>query len=356
MAELSRSSVGRSNYWESIGVEQSRILVVDDEPANVRILRRILNQSGFSEIWATTDPREALPLFDSKAPDLVLLDLDMPHMSGFDLLEGICSRTSPGDYLPVLILSGMITPEARRRALSAGAKDFVGKPFDIPETELRIRSLLHTRALHLRLREQNESLEQRVQERTRDFEESQLEILERLAQAGEFRDNETGEHTRRVGEMSARLAAALGFAAEDVELIRRAAPLHDVGKISIRDELLLKSDRFSPEEFERMKMHSTTGAAMLSGGRSPLTRMAEEIARFHHERWDGTGYPHGLEGERIPLVARIVAVVDVFDALSHDRPYRPAWSPDEVVAEIERGAGTHFDPRVAKEFLRILGS
>jgi putative two-component system response regulator len=183
----------------------------------------------------------------------------------------------------------------------------------------------------------------------------QLEVLERLAVASEFRDDDTGQHTQRVGELAARLAQMLELPAEQVDVLRRAAPLHDVGKIAIPDAVLLKPGRLTPDEYAIMKTHTLVGARILSGGRSPLVQMAERIAHSHHERWDGGGYPEGLAGEQIPLEARIVAVVDVFDALSSDRPYRPAWPRDRVLAEIAQGVGTHFDPRVARAFLRLEG-
>ena len=196
-----------------------------------------------------------------------------------------------------------------------------------------------------------------VTERRRTAEDLRLakfEVVERLAQAAEFRDDDTGQHTRRVGELSARLAEAFGLPAHEVELIRRAAPLHDVGKIGVPDGVLLKPGRLTTDEFDVMKRHTLIGAELLAGGSSPLMAMAETIARSHHERWDGAGYPERLAGEAIPLPARIVAVVDFYDALSSDRPYRPAWSRERVLAEIERGIGTHFDPRVARTLLRLL--
>jgi putative two-component system response regulator len=216
---------------------------------------------------------------------------------------------------------------------------------------LRIRNLLETRFLHLSLQSHNETLEQRVRERTRDLEEARLEVLERLTQAAEYRDDATGQHTRRVGELSARMARKLLLGDEDVELIRRAAPLHDTGKIAIPDAILLKPGRLTPEEFEIMKTHASIGARMLSGGRTPMMLLAEEIALSHHERWDGTGYPNGLSGEDIPFAARIVAIVDFYDALANDRPYRSAWPESRIIAEIEGQSGKHFDPRVVEAFL-----
>ncbi len=203
-----------------------------------------------------------------------------------------------------------------------------------------------TTDLHLQLRGQNALLESRVRERTRELEDAYFEMVDRLAAAAEFRDDDTGEHARRVGELSAVLARNLGLAGDEVELIRRAAPLHDVGKIGIPDHILLKPGTLIPEEFELMKTHVKVGAGILSEGKSDLLRLAEEIALTHHERWDGTGYPVGLKGEAIPLSGRIVAVADVFDAIISTRPYRKARSIEEAIEVIENGAGTQFDPRV----------
>ena len=321
----------------------ARIVIVDDEPANVRLLERILQHAGYTDLTSTTDPREALALCKETEPDLILLDLHMPHVDGFGVMAELRPLIVDGNYLPVLILTADITPEAKQRALSGGAKDFLTKPFDPPEVLLRIKNLLDTRLLHLQLQNQNLILEEKVRVRTRELEEARLEILDRLARAAEFRDDATGEHTRRVGETVAALAGTLGLPAAEVELIGRAAPLHDVGKIGIPDAILLKPDRLTVEEFEVMKTHTTIGAGILSGSRFPLLQLAQQIALTHHERWDGAGYPRGLKGEAIPLVGRIVAVVDAFDALTHDRPYRKALSTQEAWEILWEGAGAQWD-------------
>jgi putative two-component system response regulator len=218
---------------------------------------------------------------------------------------------------------------------------------------LRIKTLLETRLLYLQIQSQNHVLEAKVRERTRALEEAQMEIVERLAVAAEFRDDNTGQHTQRVGQMSALLAKQLGMADAQVSLVRRAAPLHDVGKIGVPDKILLKLGTLTEEEFAIVKTHTVIGARILSGGKFPLLRLAEEIAFSHHERWDGSGYA-GLSGTDIPLAGRIVAVADVFDALTQQRPYKPAWSIGEAIAEIERQRGQQFDPGVVDAFLRIV--
>lgn len=200
----------------------------------------------------------------------------------------------------------------------------------------------------------NASLEQRVLERTEALEQAQLEMLERLATAAEYRDDETGQHTFRVGQMSARIAAKLGWDAPQVALLKLAARLHDVGKIGIPDTVLLKPGKFTPPEFELMKSHAEIGAGILSGGHSPLIQMAESIAGSHHERWDGNGYPNKLVGENIPLEGRIVSVADVFDALTNERPYKTAWTRRAALEEIQSKAGSQFDPTVVVAFLAVM--
>ncbi len=335
-------------------IRGARILIVDDQEANVFLLEALLQHSGYTVLKSTTDPRQALPLFSEFQPDLILLDLMMPHLDGFQVMDLLQPLIPEGAYLPILVLTADAAMSVRQKALAAGARDFLTKPFDTVEVLLRIKNLLHARVLHRELQQVNLALEDRVRERTKELEESHIEVLERLALAAEFRDDETGQHTRRVGEMAARVAERLGIALPQVELISRAAPLHDVGKIGISDQILLKPGRLDPDEFEIMKTHTTIGARMLSGGRFALLRMAEAIALGHHERWDGAGYPHGLKGEETPIEARIVAVADAFDAMSHDRVYRAALSPTEVWEILWEGAGRQWDEQVVEALAEVM--
>lgn len=328
----------------------ARILIVDDQEANVVYLERLLQRAGYTTVKSLTDPRMFSSFFTIFQPDLILLDLHMPHLDGFAVMEHLVPAMPGGTYLPILVLTADITKEAKERALSMGARDFLTKPFDPTEVLLRIGNLLETRFLHVRLKDYNQSLEQKVRERTRELEEAQIEILERLARAAEYRDDETGRHAHRVGWNSALLAQAIGLPATQVELIRRAAPLHDVGKIGIPDHILLKPGKLTPEEFEIMKAHTTIGAKILSGSQFALLQLAQEIAHAHHERWDGSGFPQGLRGEAIPLEARIVAVADAFDAMTSNRPYRRALTWDETWEVLWEGAGSQWDERLVEAF------
>ena len=332
---------------------RARILVVDDEPANVLLLERLLELWGYESVVSTTDSSRVAALFEHEPPDLLLLDLTMPHPDGFEVMRILSEPDTGRPRCPVLVLTADVSPATRERALAGGAGDFLTKPFDQTEVRLRVRNLLSTRLLALQLQRHNELLEQRVLARTRDLEDARREILDRLALAGEYRNDETFEHAQRVGRTAALLAAELGHSQDDVELIRHAAPLHDIGKLGVPDAILLKPGRLTADEFETMKRHTLIGPRILAGSVSAVLQTGEVIARAHHERWDGTGYPSGLAGEAIPLVGRLVALADVFDALTHRRPYKPAWATEHAVAEVHRGAGTQFDPRVVEAFDRI---
>jgi len=352
LAGHSRELLLTREAWEQ-ELEKSRILIVDDESQNVRLLEKLLRRAGYEDIATATDPRSVRALHLQFEPDLILLDLHMPHMDGFEVMGQIVPELPIGTYLPILVLTGDTDPGYRERALSAGAKDFLTKPFEATEVILRIKNLLETRLLHQQLRRQNETLEVKVRERTRELAEAQVEILHRLAVAAEYRDDVTGQHAERVGVLAALLAEELELHPEQVKLIRRAGPLHDVGKIGIPDAILMKPGRLTSAEFEVMKTHTVIGGRILSGSRYPLLEVARTIALTHHERWDGCGYA-GMKEEQIPLVGRIVAVADVFDSLTHERPYKRAFSAAEAVQEILRERGQHFDPAIVDAFGRLL--
>ena len=334
--------------------EAARILVVDDDARNLKLLSRLLADAGYTNVRMTDDPRSVLGLFAVFQPDLILLDLHMPGMTGFEVMAELQPWIPAETFLPIVMITGDDHGEVKERALAAGAMDFLTKPFSGAEVRLRIQNLLRTRSLQLQLLGQKGELEVRVQERTHELERARIEILERLARAAEFRDDATGEHTRRVGRTSGLVAAALGLAQPEVELIERAATLHDVGKIGVSDTILLKPGHLTPEEIEAMRTHTTIGARILSGSDVPLLQTAADIALSHHEHWNGTGYPEGVAGEAIPLVGRIVAVADIYDALTHVRPYKRAWTREEAVAEIRAQSGLKLDPGVVAAFLHVL--
>ncbi|HEX6135240.1 MAG TPA: HD domain-containing phosphohydrolase [Longimicrobiales bacterium] len=330
----------------------ARVLILDDEHAYITLLEQILTAAGYEDLRSTMVPSDALSLFSLYEPDIVLLDLHMPQMDGIEVLRRLQLLVAPGDFVPMLMLTGDLSQSVRKEALANGAMDFITKPFQVGEVLLRIRNLLQTRMLHRELLVRNQDLEVRVRERTQELEQARLDILERLALAAEFRDDATGEHTRRVGGVAQLIAQELGLAGSDADTIGRAAMLHDIGKIGIPDSILLKPQPLSPAEFDVIKQHTVIGREILGGSPAPLLRIAEQIAFTHHERWDGRGY-HGLTGEAIPLEGRIVAVADTFDALVNDRPYRPARSTAAAMREMRSHRGSQFDPSVLDAFLRL---
>ncbi len=329
----------------------SRILIVDDEPANVLLLERLLEQLGYNNVETFTDSVEALPRILDSSVDLVLLDIQMPQLSGFEILERVREGKQESEFRPVMVLTADATAATKRKALALGAEDFLTKPFEAYEVALRVKNLLRTRHLYKEISFENDVLEQRVKERTRELEEIQLEIVDRLGLATEYRDDDTKAHTTRVGDLASQVATVMGLPDKYVSLIRLAAPLHDIGKIGISDLILLKAGKLTDEEFETMKKHTEIGASILSGSKSEILQLAQEIAITHHERWDGNGYPNRLKGEDIPLSGRIVSVVDVFDALTHERSYKKAWPIGQALDELRKNAGTQFDPSVVEAFI-----
>lgn len=333
---------------------QARILIVDDEEENVEVLRRILEAEGYGDIHSTHDPRDVPTLTRELEPDLILLDVLMPHLDGYAVLERLREPDLLDPYRPVLVLTSDHSRQAQRDAFTAGAKDFVTKPLSPSEVRLRVHNLLETRMLHRALRQQNDALEDRVRERTRELEEARLQTLHRLARAAEYRDDDTGQHTRRVGQASGFIAKALGLSRRQVTRIRMAAPLHDVGKIGIPDSILLSAKRLSKADFDIMKTHCVIGADLLASPDVPVLDLAAEIALSHHECWDGSGYPCGRAGTDVPLPGRIVAVADTFDALTHARPYKAAWPVEAALEEVRRLSGITFDPDVVEAFEEVL--
>jgi putative two-component system response regulator len=334
-------------------LSQPRILIVDDDESNVQLLEGLLDIGGYDFVRSAMGGKEALEQAEKFLPDLILLDLQMPGIDGYHVLEKLRRDLSSAVYLPILVVTADATRSARKKALELGASDFLTKPVDATEILLRIKNFLTMRALSHEANERNIDLEEKVRERTHELELTQIEIVQRLAMAGERRDDETGEHTKRVGELSATIANSMGLAKRTVQLIRLAAGLHDLGKIGVPDSILLKPGKLTKDEYSDMQTHCRSGAMILAGSQSPLLQMAERIAMSHHERFDGTGYPCGLAGKDIPIEARIVSVADVFDALTHSRPYKEAWDVSAAIGEICSKSGSQFDPEVIRAFVRI---
>ena len=347
------------------------IMLIDDEPINIKVARRYLQEAGYRDFIAVTDSTIAMDEILAHRPDVIVLDVMMPRINGIDLLTSI--RSSPHTaHIPVLILTANCERETRLRALDAGATDFLEKPVDPAELLPRVRNSLTIKAHHDQLERQAEELEAAVQKRSAVLAASRLEVVQCLARAAEFRDDNTGRHVLRVGRYSGVIGRALGLAEDFVNLLELAAQLHDVGKIGIPDSVLLKAGSLTPEEFDivqrhcgfgkrvfesaseqesmLLRQHSKLGAQMLNCTSSPLIQIAARAALTHHERWDGTGYPIGLAGEDIPIEGRIVAVADVFDALSSRRPYKPAFPLAKCFQILEEGRGKHFDPTVLDAF------
>lgn len=333
-------------------LKRACILVVDDEPANVKLLDRMLAQEGYENVVTTMSPREAINLYKDGDFDLVLLDLNMPEIDGFGVMGELVAHDAD-DLPPIIVITAQSDRDSRLRALREGGRDFLTKPFDRVELMARIRNMLEMRLLHNMVKRSNEELEEKVQERTSQIEETRLEIIRRLGLAAEYRDMETGNHILRMSKVSALLGRTLGMDESMVSLLLNASPMHDVGKIGIPDNILLKPGKLEAQEWEIMKSHAKIGAEILSGHDSPLMIMASEIALSHHEKWDGSGYPYGLQGADIPMSGRIVAVADVFDALTSVRPYKKAWTVTEATNYMRESAGTHFDPKIIDAFMSV---
>ena len=336
-----------------IELGDARILIVDDQAPNRLLVERILERDGYTQITSTASSELVVSMFKSGPPDLLVLDLQMPAPDGFAVMEALTGWTMGDSYVPILVLTADVSRETRRRALRAGARDFLTKPLDAIEVSLRVRNLLTTRQLQQRLQAHNDALAAQVRHVSQDLDRARREAFQTLAVAAEYRDDDTRHHTQRVGRLAARLGSQLGLDPATVSTLGDVAPLHDLGKIAISDAILLKPGRLTQQEFETVKKHSRLGAEILSGSNSPLFTTAATIALSHHERWDGTGYPDGLAGDAIPLAGRIVALADAFDAMSYTRPYKPALALAEVQLELNRCSGTHFDPAVTDAFNQL---
>jgi putative two-component system response regulator len=333
-------------------IRNGRILIVDDKEENILLLEDILTKAGYSSVLSTSDPRNVLDLFVSFQPDLLLLDINMPHLSGFEVMEKIKSVFN-SDYLPVLVLTAYHDRETRLHALRVGARDFVSKPFDNEEVLCRIRNLLEVTLAHRQIKNHNTLLDREVESKTRELHETRLEIIRRLGLAAEFKDRETANHIIRMSKICQVLGVAHGMSEDEGELILNASPMHDVGKIGIPDSILMKPDKLDPDEWATMQNHPEIGYRLLDGHASEIMNAAKVIALTHHEKWDGSGYPSGLAGEDIPLMGRVCALADVFDALTSKRPYKKPWTMEDATSEIQKYSDGHFEPKLVDSFMSV---
>lgn len=286
-------------------LKQSNILIVDDNTANIVLMESILENDGYDEFSSTTDPRTVVSLCQNEEFDLILLDIRMPHMSGLEVMEALAKEFTADYYLPIIVLTAQLDQQTRQNALSMGAKDFLTKPFQHWEALLRIRNQLETRYFYKRQVIRGDLLEKEVAQRTQEIRSVQLEIVRRLGLAGEFRDNETGAHIVRMSRVAEVIARGAGLDEKFCELILYSSTMHDVGKIGIPDKILLKPGKLNNEEWKIMKSHVEIGTKIIGDYPADILWMGSVIARSHHEKWDGSGYPEGLKGEAIPIAARI---------------------------------------------------
>ena len=338
--------------------KKSKILVVDDEDRNLRLMEAILLPQGYDVILAA-DGEETLTKAQEIHPDVILLDVMMPGLDGFEVAKRLKDNAQT-QIIPIVMVTALKEVEDRIRALEAGADDFLSKPVDKTELKTRVQTLVKVKAYNDHMRNYQKELKTEVNKKTKALKKAiekvksaSLEAIYRLSRAAEYKDEDTGAHLQRMSNYSAIIALQMDLDSDVVESILHASPMHDVGKIGIPDKILLKPGKFIPNEWEIMKKHATMGTDILRNSDFEFLQMGEVIARSHHEKWDGSGYPRGLKGEEIPLSGRIVAIADVFDALTSKRPYKEPFPLEKSFAIIEESRGTHFDPVVVDAFFAV---
>ncbi|MCC6930397.1 MAG: response regulator [Gemmatimonadaceae bacterium] len=329
------------------------VVIVDDDTFGLALMRTLVEAVGPVEVQTFDDPSAALAWCRTHDLDVLITDYEMPEMNGLSLLRALRAHPRTRD-VPMMMITALEDRDIRYKALETGANDYLTKPLDAPEVRARVRNMLAVSDGQRALQRRSDHLAREVRLATASIVEREREIVLRLSRAAEFRDVETGSHIMRIAHFSDHIARALGHGEGECEQIFLASPMHDVGKIGIPDNILLKPGRFSGEEFAMMQQHTVIGHRILSGSQSELLQLAAEIALSHHERYDGAGYPHGRQGDDIPLAGRIVAVADVFDALMSSRPYKRAWSLDEALSLIRTGREKQFDPDCVDAFMLAL--
>lgn len=339
---------------EILNHESRQVVIVDDESTGRTILSKILeNVVENIEIVAFEHPQAALEWIKNNQPHLIITDYRMPELNGVEFIQEV--RKIPScNNTPIMMISVVSEKEVRYEALEAGATAFLTRPIDQVECSTSCRNLLKMHEQHLTIQNRADWLAQQVHVATQQIQQRERETILRLAKAGEYRDEETGNHVIRMSKYSRLIAEELGLSESQCDDIEYAAPMHDIGKIGIPDGVLLKPGKLDPREWEVMQSHTTIGYSILSNSQSKYMQMGAVIALYHHERFDGKGYPNGLHGEDIPLIARIVAVADVYDALVSVRPYKPAWPIEEAVEYIQKQAGTQLDPACVEAFCKRL--
>lgn len=328
-----------------------RILLIDDTQLNITILQHLIKKIPEYQSIAYTSPIEALDWCRSNEPDLVVVDYMMPSMDGIEFTRQFRQLANYAD-IPILMVTANSETSVRHQALASGVSDFLNKPLDSNEFLARTKNMLALRQSQKKLINHAAWLADEVEKATAKIKEQERETIFCLAKAAEYRDPETGAHIQRMAHYSKHIAHQLSLSKQQQDLLLEAAPMHDIGKVGIPDLILLKPGKLTIDEFTIMKQHAFIGYELLNESSSPLLKVAAEIAYTHHEKYDGSGYPRGLVGEDIPIFGRIVAVADVFDALTSERPYKKAWSIDEALQFLHDGIGKHFDPSCVEAFFR----